>query len=397
MRIYIQIFTALFLVIGGCNSHTVKNVEYIENTGTDGDAEPLEGDIWSQGGLVEGDVVEEAGIAEDWNKHELIISVQESLDELGYGPGNTKGRVDYKTQQSVRQYRIDHKLDVNDEINTELESHINSFVWETRNQKSINPREVALVIVKNRHEEECSRLLSENFSQTEFPEPDNDLATIYIYRMNNSEGKRPDYPISLISLNGRSLGKLDHNDFIKVEANPGKLIFTEDTEVELKNKDKIDFATTVEANKNYFLQLSVGKYKKSGTVSDSAPFYIGYGVLDILISELVWDVMNKSKQGGTFHFAQFLESSEGIGKCHITMISSSPSELREIAAKNQSKIRLNSTDENMATKKVKYKNNSKVINEKAHMSEGHETIPYPAPDTCIWIRDSKTQRYELDC
>lgn len=30
-------------------------------------------------------------------------------------------------------------------------------------------------------------------------------------------------------------------------------------------------------------------------------------------------------------------------------------------------------------------------------SEGHEIIPYPAPENCVWIRSSKTLKYELDC
>lgn len=35
--------------------------------------------------------------------------------------------------------------------------------------------------------------------------------------------------------------------------------------------------------------------------------------------------------------------------------------------------------------------------EEIKKSEGHETIPYPAPRNCIWIRDSETQTYELEC
>ena len=30
-------------------------------------------------------------------------------------------------------------------------------------------------------------------------------------------------------------------------------------------------------------------------------------------------------------------------------------------------------------------------------SSGHDTIPYAAPRGCIWIRSSRTQKYELDC
>ena len=30
-------------------------------------------------------------------------------------------------------------------------------------------------------------------------------------------------------------------------------------------------------------------------------------------------------------------------------------------------------------------------------SSGHESIPHAAPRGCVWIRDSRTQKYELDC
>ena len=42
-------------------------------------------------------------------------------------------------------------------------------------------------------------------------------------------------------------------------------------------------------------------------------------------------------------------------------------------------------------------NMSSTSHKKVYKSKGHEKIPYPAPDNCMWIRDSRTQKYELDC
>jgi len=42
-------------------------------------------------------------------------------------------------------------------------------------------------------------------------------------------------------------------------------------------------------------------------------------------------------------------------------------------------------------------NNSSTPEEDLANSSGHESIPYAAPDDCVWMRDSNTQKYELDC
>ncbi len=275
----------------------------------------------ASGGLVRGDVVEEDVGADNWKRKDLVSTVQVSLTELGYQTGNTRGIEDKETLDAVKQYRIDHQLQVNTEIDGALERHIDDFIWKTRNEKSVNPKDLAKGIVRNRHNDECARLFGEDYKNEPFPSNDTNNAVIYIYRLHNSSGKIPDYPDSKIIINDREVGNLSHNEYITVELLPGKYNLLEQESEPLKNKNSSDFTFTGEAGDSYFMQLSVGKVTTPNQVQTNAPFYIGGGILDMLLGELVWDVMNQHKYGKTFYFSNFSMTEDHIGECHIRMLS----------------------------------------------------------------------------
>lgn len=271
-------------------------------------------------GLVKGDVHEEDVKANDWNRKDLVITVQNSLTELGYKTGDINGIENTETLQAVKQYRIDQDLKINTVIDGNLERHIDDFIWKTRNEKSVDPRTVAKVIVQNRHEEECIRLLGQNYSDIPFPINRSSNAEVYIYRLHNSSGKQPDYPDSAIFINKEHTVDLKHNEYIKLELKPGKYIFSEKETKPLKSKRSSEYSLIVENGETYFLHLSVGKITTPNAVETSPPFYIGYGLLDVLVGELVWDIQNSNKYGNTYHFSNFIPFEMHIGKCHINLL-----------------------------------------------------------------------------
>ena len=287
-----------------------------------------DGTVWGNIDSSE-EIVEEEGIANRWSRKDLVKSVQESLEELGYEPGNINGKENNQTQLAVKQYRIDHGLEVNTEINADLEQHIDDLIWQTRNEQSIDPREVAKVIVQNREEEYCTRKLGENYLSNVSFEAQSGTSNIFIYRVQTSEGAQPDYPASKILVNSKYVGTIDHNQHIKISVDPGKVVLSEEENIQLKEKKKNkEFTLEVEPGKSYYFQLIVGKFDKitHSSVSQSAPFHIGGGVLDYLIGELVWDIMNSHKYKDThevFYYADYIQSKEHIGQCHVQLTESS--------------------------------------------------------------------------
>lgn len=271
-------------------------------------------------GLVKGEVTEQDVKASDWDRKDLVATVQSSLDELGYKPGNTNGIEDDDTSSAVKQYRIDHRLDINSTIDGQLESHIDDFIWKTRNDKSVNPKNVAQEIVKNRYEETCSRVLGNDYKNLGFPSSDPDDVTLYIYRINNSSGTQPNYPSSKIFINSKEVAQLGHNQYEKFILPPGEFVLTEKATEPLKDKRTSKFTFTGAAGETYFLHLSVGEVIVPSVGQQNSPFYFGYGVLDVLVSELVWDAMNHNKRGDTYYFSSYIHSDEHIGKCHVQLL-----------------------------------------------------------------------------
>lgn len=280
-------------------------------------------------GLVKGDVAEEDVKADHWNRKELVTTVQESLEELGYKPGNTNGKEDIQTSKAVKQYRIDHGLEISSSIDGDLERHIDDLIWTRRNEKSIDPREVAKVIVQNRDEEMCTRKIGKEFDQYQLPSISNHSSAVYLYRINNTEGAKPNYPASKVFINSRYAGLIDHNQHIRVEVSPGSVSLTEESFSKLdERKQSKEHTFVAKPGETYFYQLIVGKYDKvtHSSVSTSAPFYIGAGVLDYLIGELVWDIMNSHKYGDkqeTFYYSDYIMTKPHLGKCHIQLTSPS--------------------------------------------------------------------------
>ena len=287
-----------------------------------------DGTVWGNVDSSE-EIVEEEGIANRWSRKDLVKSVQESLQELGYSPGNINGKETNQTLLAVKQYRIDHGLEVNTVIDADLEQHIDDLIWKTRNEESIDPREVAKVIVQNREEEYCSRKLGEDYASNISSQAETVAAHIYIYRIQTSEGARPDYPASKILVNSKYVGTINHNQHIKLSINPGAIVLTEEESTQLGEKKKSkEFKFQAEAGQSYYFQLIVGKYDKvtHSSVSQSAPFHIGGGILDYLIGELVWDIMNSHKYKDThevFYYADYIQSKEHIGQCHVSLTESS--------------------------------------------------------------------------
>ncbi len=143
----------------------------------------------------------------------------------------------------------------------------------------------------------------------------------YIYRLHNSLGNQPDYPDSQLFINNKEVGKLKHNEFKKLELNPGKYTFTEKELEPVKSKQSNDITLIVNNGETYYLHLSVGKITTPNATSTSPPFYFGYGILDALVSEVVWDIQNSNKYGITYHFSNFIHSDTDIGECHINILS----------------------------------------------------------------------------
>ena len=90
-------------------------------------------------------------------------------------------------------------------IDGDLERHIDDLIWTRRSEKSIDPREVAKVIVQNRDEEMCTRKIGKEFDQYELPSISDHSSAVYIYRINNTEGVKPNYPASKIFINSARL------------------------------------------------------------------------------------------------------------------------------------------------------------------------------------------------
>ena len=305
-NIYIYLF--VFIFIKGC-----------------GTPNPIgDGTVWGNIDSSE-EIVEEDGIANNWSRSDLVKSVQESLEELGYMPGNLQGKETNQTQVAVKQYRIDHNLEINTVIDAKLEQHIDDLIWSTRNEQSIDPREVAKVIVQNREEEYCSRKLGENYVSNVTTIPKDGASNVFVYRIHTSEGAKPDYPASKILINSKYVGTIDHNQHIKLTVKPGEIVLSEETSVHLdEQKKNKKYRFDAEAGNSYYFQLIVGKYDKvtHSSISQSAPFHIGGGVLDYLIGELVWDIMNSHKYGDTqetFYYADYISTKNHLGKCHIRL------------------------------------------------------------------------------
>ncbi len=132
------------------------------------------------GGLLRGTIQEQDVKADEWDRKDLVITVQESLTELGYKAGEIDGSESSQTLQAVKQYRIDHGLAINTVIDGHLEKHINSFLWKTRHEQSVDTAASAKAIVQNRHREECKRLLGGNFQDIPFPKNQSTNAEIYL-------------------------------------------------------------------------------------------------------------------------------------------------------------------------------------------------------------------------
>ncbi|MEM8844192.1 MAG: peptidoglycan-binding domain-containing protein [Pseudomonadota bacterium] len=275
------------------------------------------------------EIIEEEGIANNWNRKDLVKSVQEALQELGYDPGNLSGRESAQTNNAVKQYRIDHGLEVSTTIDADLEQHIDDFIWKTRNEKSIDPREVAEVIVYNRQSQYCKDKLGDNFEQISFPQAESDLSDVYIYRIQLDQGGRPPYPDSKIFVNSKFMGIVDHNQHLKISVEPGMITLSEEEGKSLNNpKRGKSFVFEAKPGESYFFQLIVGKYDKvtHSPGSSYEPVVYGGGALDYLVTGLIWSLLSSSQTTSSeelFYYADYLDREPEIGQCHVRLTSES--------------------------------------------------------------------------
>lgn len=53
-------------------------------------------------------------------RQQLLISIQESLDELGYAPGRTDGKMDSQTEAAIQDFQLDNDMRINGRPSAEL-------------------------------------------------------------------------------------------------------------------------------------------------------------------------------------------------------------------------------------------------------------------------------------
>jgi len=135
---------------------------------------------WDGPGLKGGTLSEEDMEADNWNRKDLVSTVQISLNELGYTTNNQEGVEDNSTKTAILKYKAEHGLEENDVIDSNLERHLDDSVWAQRNKISADPKELAKKYADKQEKLNCERVLGKDYNEINLQTPSVGKSAIYV-------------------------------------------------------------------------------------------------------------------------------------------------------------------------------------------------------------------------